>query len=124
MGVSDNLVHPHFSRINQPTKIKLSLTLKPRGHADKNCCSGSHCSHYKLVKIFQPTLQCNDCQQLDSAIVDVPLQALGLDEGFYGMLNNPQKKKNDPLSAKIGRVDCLFRTTKKLHNKRTLTNKG
>ena len=110
MGVSDNLVHPHFSRINQPTKIKLSLTLKPRGHADKNCCSGSHCSHYKLVKIFQPTLQCNDCQQLDSAIVDVPLQALGLDEGIYGMLNSPQKKKNVPSSAKIGHVDCLFRT--------------
>jgi len=80
----------------------------------KNFCSGSHCSHYKLVKIanYSPTLQCNDCQQLGSAIADVLLQALGLDEGFYGMLNNPpKKKKNIPSSAKIMHVDCLFRTT-------------
>jgi len=88
----------------------------------KNCCSGSHCSHYKLVKIFQPTLQCNDCQQLDSAIVDVPLQALGLDEGIYGMLNSPQKKKKSHRVQRSGMLTASLELQfQKLHNKRTLT---
>ena len=33
---------------------------------------------------FTKNLQCEDCQQLDSTIADVPLQALGLDESFHG----------------------------------------
>ena len=84
VGVSDNLFHLRFSRRNRPTKIKLNLTLKPRGHADKELLQWlTLYSHYKLVKIanYSPTLQCNDCQQLGSAIADVLLQALGLDEG-------------------------------------------
>jgi len=63
----------------------------------KNRYSSSQCSRCKLVKYSsQPVtkdLQRKDCQQLNFTISDVPLQALGLHDCFYGCAKQSSNKQ-------------------------------